>query len=84
MPNLEGLPRTFIGVGSLDLFVEEDMIYAQRLVQAGVPTELLVTPGAFHGFDFVVPDANVSRAFTAAWKRTLRTAFARPAANHSL
>ncbi len=84
MPNLEGLPRTFMGVGSLDLFVEEDMIYAQRLVQAGVPTELLVTPGAFHGFDFVVPDANVSRAFTAAWKRTLRTAFARPAANHSL
>lgn len=74
--DLAGLPRTFIGVGSIDLFVEEDIAYARRLVQSGVSTELLVTPGAFHGFDFVVPEAGASQAFTAAWKRTLRTAFA--------
>lgn len=76
--DLSGLPRTFIGVGAIDLFVEEDIAYAGRLVQAGVPTELLVTPGAFHGFDFVVPEAGVSQVFTAAWKRTLRAAFAKP------
>lgn len=79
--DVSGLPRTFIGVGSIDLFVEEDIAYAQRLVQAGVPTELLVTPGAFHGFDFVVPKAAASQAFVAAWKRTLRVAFTPTSAN---
>jgi acetyl esterase/lipase len=49
--NLAGLPPTFIGVGSLDLFVDEDVDYAQRLNAAGVATELIVVPGAYHGFD---------------------------------
>ena len=38
-------------MGALDLFLEEDIDYATRLMQAGVPTELHVYPGAFHGFD---------------------------------
>ena len=49
--NLAGLPPAFIGVGTLDLFVDEDIDYAQRLNAAGVPAELIVVPGAFHGFD---------------------------------
>ena len=40
----------FILVGALDLFFEEDLEYARRLVRAGVPAELHVIPGAFHGF----------------------------------
>jgi triacylglycerol lipase len=48
--DLTGLPPAFITVGALDLFLEEDMEYARRLVRAGVPTELYVVPGAFHGF----------------------------------
>ena len=44
--NLAGLPPTCICVGSLDLFVDEDMEYARRLIRAGVPTELHVYPGA--------------------------------------
>ena len=55
--SVAGLPPAWIGVGSIDLFVEEDMEYARRLVHAGVATELLVMPGAFHGFDLLVPDA---------------------------
>lgn len=51
--NLAGLPPTCICVGSLDLFVDEDMEYARRLIRAGVPTELHVYPGAFHGFNMV-------------------------------
>lgn len=51
MSDVKGLPPAFIGVGSLDLFSEECIEYAQRLNQAGVMTELHVIPGAFHGFD---------------------------------
>jgi acetyl esterase/lipase len=72
---VDGLPRTFIGVGSIDLFVEEDIGYAQRLIAAGVDTELLVVPGAFHGFDFAAPDSNLAKTFRAAWTGTLRRAF---------
>ena len=56
--------------------VEENFDYARRLVLAGVPTELVVVPGAFHAFDFVAPEARVSREFTQAWKAALKTAFA--------
>jgi acetyl esterase/lipase len=74
--SVDGLPPAWIGVGSIDLFVEEDMEYARRLVHAGVATELLVMPGAFHGFDLLVPDAQASRQFGASWKSALRNAFA--------
>jgi acetyl esterase/lipase len=74
--SVAGLPPAWIGVGSIDLFVEEDMEYARRLVHAGVATELLVVRGAFHGFDLLVPDAEVSKQFSASWKSALRKAFA--------
>lgn len=51
--DLKGLPPAFIGVGTIDLFVDEDVDYAQRLNAAGVPVELIVVQGGFHGFDFV-------------------------------
>lgn len=49
--DLSGLPPTWIGVGTADLFLEECRAYAHRLRQAGVPTELVEVPGAPHGFD---------------------------------
>jgi triacylglycerol lipase len=45
-----GLPPTFISVGALDLFLEEDVDYARRLARAGVPVELHVFPRTPHGF----------------------------------
>lgn len=48
--DLAGLPPAFIAVGTLDLFLEEDVEYARRLTRAGVPVELHVYPGAYHGF----------------------------------
>ena len=57
--DLAGLPPTFIMTGALDLFVEEDIDYARRLIRAGVPTELRVYPSAFHGFD-IHPTAAVA------------------------
>jgi acetyl esterase/lipase len=74
--NLSGLAPTFIGVGALDLFVDEDLAFGRRLIEAGVPTRIHVAPGAFHAFDFVVPGARISREFTAAWKAELHAAFA--------
>ena len=63
--DLSKLPPAFIPVGALDLFVDENIEYAQRLIQAGVPTELHVYPGAFHGFDVFAPSARVSKQFKA-------------------
>ncbi len=74
--SVAGLPPAWIGVGAIDLFAEEDMEYARRLVHAGVATELLVVRGAFHGFDLLVPDAEVSKQFRVSWKSALRKAFA--------
>ncbi len=75
LDNLAGLPPAWIGVGSIDLFVGEDITYAQRLMDAGVSTELMVYPGGYHAFDLVVPDAAVSKRFTISWMSALRRAF---------
>lgn len=72
--DLRGLPPAWIGVGSFDLFHSEDVEYARHLEDAGVPCELLVVPGAFHGFDALFPRAAVSQQFHAEWTRVLREA----------
>lgn len=69
--DLRGLPPTFIGVGAIDLFAAEDVEFARRLMRDGVPTELLVVPGAFHGFQLIAPQAPVSRQFTGAIESAL-------------
>jgi triacylglycerol lipase len=58
--NLAGLPPTFLMTGALDLFADEGVAYARRLMQAGVACELHVYPGAFHGFD-LSKDARVAQ-----------------------
>ena len=70
--DVSGLPPTYIATGALDLFLEEDLAFAQRLMRAGVPVELHVYPGAFHGFQWAA-EARVSQ--TAA--RDSRDALAR-------
>lgn len=49
--DLSGLPQTFLAVGSLDLFLEENIAYVQRLSRGGVPIEAHIYPGAIHGFE---------------------------------
>ena len=73
--DLAGLPPAYIMTGSLDLFLEEDIEYARRLLRAGVPTELHVYPGGFHGFD-IFPAAEVSAAAQAARMAALKRALA--------
>ncbi|MFT7648818.1 MAG: acetyl esterase/lipase [Candidatus Poriferisodalaceae bacterium] len=59
--DLTGLPPTYIMVGSLDGFCDEDIDYATRLNHAGVPVELHVYPGAPHGFDGFAGGTTVAR-----------------------
>jgi triacylglycerol lipase len=72
--DLSGLPPTYLACGALDLFLEENLEYARRLMTVGVPTEMHVYPGAPHAF-MVAADAYVSQAFArdsfAALKRAL-------------
>lgn len=59
--DLSGLPPTWIGVGDIDLFHDEDHEYARRLRAAGVPTTFHVVPGAPHGFEAWAPDTTITR-----------------------
>lgn len=74
--NLANLPETFVAVGALDLFAEENLDYARRLMESGVAVELHVYPGAFHAFD-LMPDACVSQQA----RRDSRNALARMISN---
>jgi acetyl esterase/lipase len=64
--SLSGLPPAWIGVGTLDLFLDECRQYAQRLLQDGTPCTLLEVPGAPHGFASLAPEASVTERFVAA------------------
>ena len=60
--DLTGLPPTFIGVGTVDGFRDEDAELAARLERAGVPTELHEYEGAAHGFQLLGDTALSRRA----------------------
>jgi acetyl esterase/lipase len=59
--DLSGLPPALVSVGAVDGFRDEDIDYALRLNQAGVPAELHVYPGACHGFTVLAPRAPVTK-----------------------
>ena len=73
--DLAGLPPAWIGVGSLDLFHDEDVAYGQRLRDCGVACEVYIVPGAFHGFDLagtqIQPVREFRKSQIAALKRHL-------------
>jgi acetyl esterase/lipase len=61
--DLSGLPPAWIGVGTADLFHDEDVAYARRLQACSVPCEIEIVPGAFHGFDVLDSKIPLVRAF---------------------
>ncbi len=75
--DLKGLPPAFIGVGTLDLFCDEDIDYGQRLSAAGVLCETIVVQGAFHGFDMIAKMGGtpLGRWFEATKLNALRRGF---------
>jgi acetyl esterase/lipase len=54
--SLAGMPPTWIGVGEVDLFHDEDVEYAERLRADGVEVELVVVPGMYHAAQRFAPD----------------------------
>jgi acetyl esterase/lipase len=73
--DLSRLPPAIVQVGELEVFRDEDIEYATRLMQAGVPAELHVYPGAVHGWDSMVPMAGVSKRMVADRMSALQRAF---------
>jgi acetyl esterase/lipase len=59
--DLTRLPPTYLDTGDLDIFRDEDIAYARRLADAGVPTELHLHPGCPHAFEGLASGADVSR-----------------------
>ena len=78
--DLAGLPPAWIGVGELDLFHDEDVAYAERLKAAGVPCELLVEPGMYHGADGIRNEAPRMVAYRKSMIAALGKAVASPVA----
>ncbi|MGY1823151.1 alpha/beta hydrolase [Geodermatophilus sp. SYSU D00079] len=72
--DVSGLPPAFIDVGTVDLFRDEDIAFAQRLMAAGVPCELHVHPGSYHAAETFAPEAALSRRIWAARLDALRRA----------
>ncbi|MGM1060400.1 alpha/beta hydrolase [Saccharothrix sp. Mg75] len=77
-PDLTGLPPTWIGVGTVDLFHDEDLAYADRLRAAGVEVTTDVVPGAPHGFGSWAAGSTVTRRFHARADEWLATALGVP------
>jgi len=61
--DLRGFPPAWLGFGTLDLFHDENLSYAGKLKECGVESVNHIIPGAFHGFDGLVPKAMVTRDF---------------------
>jgi len=49
--DLKGLPPTWIGVGTADLFLDEDREYAKRLEDSDVDVSYVEVAGGIHAFD---------------------------------
>ena len=74
LENFEGLPPTWMFTASLDLFRDENIDYAQKLMRAGVACDLVVYTGACHAFQQIETSELAKRYredFTTSLKRGL-------------
>ncbi|KAF5664552.1 lipase esterase [Fusarium denticulatum] len=53
--NYKGLPSTYVDVGTLDLFRDEDLEFVRRLLEDDVEVEFHLWPGVPHVFEFLAP-----------------------------
>jgi acetyl esterase/lipase len=70
--DLSGLPDTYIDVGGLDIFRDEDIAFVMNLIKAGVPVEFHLYPGVPHAFDWLAPQIKISQMAFANRARTMQ------------
>ncbi len=75
LENFSGLPPAWLYTVTLDLFRDENIDYARQLMQAGIACELVVVPGACHGFQFI-PGTKIGAEYVAAHLRALAAGLA--------
>jgi acetyl esterase len=75
--SLAELPPAYVLTAAIDPLRDEGLAYAIRLISDGVETEVHHFPGAFHGFDVMLPTALVSQRAWADYATALRRAFSR-------
>lgn len=73
--DLTGLPPTYISVGSIDLFVDENIEYARSLLAANVPTSLHVHAGGFHAFECIAAGTTLAEHSIGLIQKALINAF---------
>jgi acetyl esterase/lipase len=61
-PDVSGHPPTYVTTMEFDPLPDEGILYALRLMEAGVPVELHSFPGTFHGSSLVTSAAVSRRA----------------------
>ncbi|MEM6926227.1 MAG: alpha/beta hydrolase [Myxococcota bacterium] len=71
--DLTNLPPAWLTVGDLDLFLDEDLDYAERLREAGVPVTIDRVEGGFHGYFTIGPDTPPVRETWDSLERFLRS-----------
>ena len=49
--DLHGLPKAYIEAQEIDVLRDEAVAFSEALVEVGVPTELKIVEGSYHGFD---------------------------------
>ena len=59
--DLSGLPPTYIDTGTLDIFYDEDLAYAKKMIADGVTVEGHIWNGAPHGFDYLAFESSIAK-----------------------
>ena len=59
--DLSGLPPMYISTGEMDVFLDETLEYVALAAKSGVPVELHIYRGCYHGWEFFAPKSDISR-----------------------
>ncbi len=60
--DVSNLPPTYMDVGEIDMFRDEDLAFVQRLLEADVRVEFHLWPGAYHTSDIFAADTELGKA----------------------
>ncbi|KAF9883580.1 hypothetical protein FE257_003179 [Aspergillus nanangensis] len=71
--SVDGLPPTYLDVGELDIFRDEDIAYVGRIAAANISVELHVYPSLPHAFEVYAPNTKATQRAVADRHRAIST-----------